>query len=442
MKRSCCSSSSNEKHDYQKVYCGTCKSIGQQYGQKARMLLNYDAVFLGEILGAVRHHKNDNNNISTFRCFDIPDYEEIPPNLEYSANVNLLFASLKSIDSLQDEGGFLARFFHRIMKKESHKAFSYFDKLGLSKSYFIEMLEEQNQREKLTKDLMFYAEPTIKMTASIFSLGAKQVDREDLRNSFYNLGASFGELIYFFDAYEDFDKDAKNQQFNAFGIVSGNRKDQLAMEKIIQNALKSVETAIRQIPMTAKMTDLFISRLHINVNGVLYNITCKTPKTAEKLAEAKTIRLGIQWNAVASVAAIIIFSTQGLWGRSIYVIANTSKIESFHLAQWLVSILGLSWLGLMVYVFRKKNIYQKIKNYRLKEDIDPETGEKKEKKPWSVWQILGVICGSCCTLCGISCAVAIAQASCCDGDNCGDTLGGSCGDSCSDSCDCNCDCNC
>ncbi len=31
-------------------YCGTCKTMGERYGQKTRLLLNHDTVFLAELL--------------------------------------------------------------------------------------------------------------------------------------------------------------------------------------------------------------------------------------------------------------------------------------------------------------------------------------------------------------------------------------------------------
>ena len=32
------------------AYCGSCKTIGAMYGQRVRLLLNHDMVFLGELL--------------------------------------------------------------------------------------------------------------------------------------------------------------------------------------------------------------------------------------------------------------------------------------------------------------------------------------------------------------------------------------------------------
>ena len=38
---------------YTGYYCGICKSIGRRYGQLPRMVLSYDAAFLGILLSAL-----------------------------------------------------------------------------------------------------------------------------------------------------------------------------------------------------------------------------------------------------------------------------------------------------------------------------------------------------------------------------------------------------
>jgi len=38
----------SERHRFH--YCGTCKTIGRLYGQRSRLLLNHDTVFMAELL--------------------------------------------------------------------------------------------------------------------------------------------------------------------------------------------------------------------------------------------------------------------------------------------------------------------------------------------------------------------------------------------------------
>lgn len=42
--------SEEEKERYQACYCGLCHTLGRRYGTFARMILNYDLVFLAVLL--------------------------------------------------------------------------------------------------------------------------------------------------------------------------------------------------------------------------------------------------------------------------------------------------------------------------------------------------------------------------------------------------------
>ncbi|HLM60716.1 MAG TPA: DUF5685 family protein, partial [Pyrinomonadaceae bacterium] len=69
-----CGTTEAEKHLRRLNYCGTCKTIGALYGQKARLLLNHDTVFLAEILTALRDEniRNWSESYQSFNCLDLP----------------------------------------------------------------------------------------------------------------------------------------------------------------------------------------------------------------------------------------------------------------------------------------------------------------------------------------------------------------------------------
>ena len=57
-------------------YCGTCKAILHTYGNRSRIALNYDVVFLAEILSAIRGDVKSSESWMQFRmgtgCFNDP----------------------------------------------------------------------------------------------------------------------------------------------------------------------------------------------------------------------------------------------------------------------------------------------------------------------------------------------------------------------------------
>ena len=64
---------------FKKNYCGTCKTIGKLYGQKERLLLNNDIVFLSELLVELNNDPTELNHITINSCFTLPTHaDQIP----------------------------------------------------------------------------------------------------------------------------------------------------------------------------------------------------------------------------------------------------------------------------------------------------------------------------------------------------------------------------
>ncbi|MGB1217876.1 MAG: DUF5685 family protein, partial [Saprospiraceae bacterium] len=104
MKNNTCIQAGKENW-YKNHYCGTCKTIGKNYGQRSRTLLNHDAVFLSEILTLLQEEdtRNWDENIREDSCFKLPDENNIPISLEFAADINLLLSKIKFEDNALDE---------------------------------------------------------------------------------------------------------------------------------------------------------------------------------------------------------------------------------------------------------------------------------------------------------------------------------------------------
>ena len=101
-----CGLSADEKHFRRLNYCGTCKTLGTVYGQKSRLLLNHDTVFLAEILSALSGEdvKDWQKSYQSFNCLSLPESGESPAALEFAATVNIILTEFKLADHLADEG--------------------------------------------------------------------------------------------------------------------------------------------------------------------------------------------------------------------------------------------------------------------------------------------------------------------------------------------------
>jgi hypothetical protein len=73
---SCSSKKNNLDYSYhRRHYCRTCKAIEQNYNQQSRLMLNFDTVFLSELLSQIE--KEDPNgwekNLQAVNtCFSMP----------------------------------------------------------------------------------------------------------------------------------------------------------------------------------------------------------------------------------------------------------------------------------------------------------------------------------------------------------------------------------
>ncbi|MCH2043217.1 MAG: DUF5685 family protein, partial [Saprospiraceae bacterium] len=144
----------NHMHLYQihrKHYCGTCKTIGKNYGHKARLFLNFDAVFLAEILSLL--DGDDTQSWSKAhqainQCWVMPKKaEQSPFALEYAAAINVLLAELKVLDNIQDSQKWRWSVLQRIFSKSFRKVQAQFKEWSVDLDYIHQLLKEQQSRE-------------------------------------------------------------------------------------------------------------------------------------------------------------------------------------------------------------------------------------------------------------------------------------------------------
>jgi Family of unknown function (DUF5685) len=96
----------SERHRFH--YCGTCKTIGRLYGQRSRLLLNHDTVFLAELLTLLSPdsaQENADKAYHSFNCLSLPKSEDsMPLPLQLAAAANVLLVEFKVADRINDEG--------------------------------------------------------------------------------------------------------------------------------------------------------------------------------------------------------------------------------------------------------------------------------------------------------------------------------------------------
>jgi len=204
------------RHAPRMPYCGTCKTMGALYGQRSRMALNHDMVFLAELLMEQADPQEWSRAYRSYNCLTLPRRgESMPLPLEYAATVTVALAHFQIADHVEDSRGLRWKAAARALSPAYLKAAARLRRWKFPLEEMAAVLGTQAAREAKAESLEDVAEPTRIATGLVFSQGARVCGRADLGGSMYELGAKFGSLVYLLDAHEDRERDAKSGAFNA-----------------------------------------------------------------------------------------------------------------------------------------------------------------------------------------------------------------------------------
>lgn len=204
-----------EYEAYKGVYCTLCKEMGKEYGFLSRFLLSYDGAFYVIYkLGL----SNDKISVSNSRCSFNPCKKCMKITCEnniykLACAITVILAYFKLIDNLHDSS-FLKKFILYILypyfcliknkaKKKYADIFNIVNK-GMSLQFDIE------KEDNISLDKS--AHPTADILSRLFSYGETGDNKEKAKQFGYQLG----RVVYFLDAFDDYEKDIKDNSFNPF----------------------------------------------------------------------------------------------------------------------------------------------------------------------------------------------------------------------------------
>jgi hypothetical protein len=313
-KRSC-SCDSSTKNQYRLHYCGTCKTIGSNYGQSARLFLNFDTVFLSELLSSLDAQQPEmwDAAYQSNSCFALPKGSaEQPFALQYSAAVNVFMAELKLNDRITDQKSLFAATVRRALSRSFRQAAATLEQFGadIPGIYALEKQQIQVERSIFAADttpetmLAHFAAPTAQMTALVFEAAAEHLSckNTDLAAQLHAFGLAFGRLIYVLDAFEDFEKDKYNQEFNALRTALNTTELSLQNRFFATNYLREAEQkmtlALNALPLAESVKTEFAARISANLTLRLHHAASPYLNLKQTLAA----RIKTEWDYRTSTA--------------------------------------------------------------------------------------------------------------------------------------------
>lgn len=455
MRAKTCGMSDEEKHFRRLHYCGTCKTIGSLYGQKARFLLNHDTVFLAEILTSLSDGGNASERLrewqsayQSYNCLSLPKQNELPLSLEFAATANLVLTEFKLADKVTDENSRLGKIAQKGFSNNFVEARKKLEAWQISFERVQEILSEQEKaeadslnssRSSVPEILNRLSRPTAEATALFFREGARLIGKIGLADTVVSeIGFAFGKLIYLLDAFEDYEKDFRRRQFNAIRAAFKLKEAKLSAEikRKISQTLYEIENeiaaGIRRLPIAENRKSLFVSRLSQNLRKKL-KTTLPVIKTTKKVCvsapakpkksfsdrwkiasrKASELARNYSWQMPAVFLFVFTFALVAPASAAQVREAKTAR-ECFDLS------FNLMFLGVIfgsVLAFPRAIMSQNLAGENI-----ADKAERKRREGWCDW------CDcECCECCG--CCEGCDGCCCCDCDNCG----------CDGCCDCSCD---
>ncbi len=204
-----------EYQAYKGVYCTLCKEMGKEYGLLSRFLLSYDGAFYVMYkLGLSQDKINVSNSRCSFnpckKCMKITCESNV---YKLACAITVILAYFKLVDNLHDSKIFkklilysLYPYFSLLCKKAKKKYPYIYEVVSKGMSEQFEM--EKDEKISLDKS----AHPTAKILGELFSYGETEENKE-LTEKF---GYQLGRVVYYLDAFDDYENDIKTNSFNPF----------------------------------------------------------------------------------------------------------------------------------------------------------------------------------------------------------------------------------
>jgi len=248
---------------FKAYYCGLCKSIKNNIGNLPRFSLNYDMTFLAILL----------DSMSETRSIYIKQHCLIHPvkkkliivdnsAIAYSAYFNTILSYYKLIDNFNDDKSLKSKVLSMSLKTYIN---NYPENIKSKQESVENKLNELYKVEASPKGINFdeISHPFADLTGYILF---SYLDYEN--HELYRLGYNLGKWIYIIDAFDDLEKDMKQNKFNAIEAVLN--KNNLPFKEFNEEIKDRVDFVLTTC---AEQCLHYLNKLPLKKNeDLLYNI--------------------------------------------------------------------------------------------------------------------------------------------------------------------------
>lgn len=252
-----------QQRRYKALYCGLCRSLGENFGQSARLCLSYDLCFLLMLLSSLYEPQElEGKN----RCPRHPFKEQDWASGEfsaYAANMTVALSYLKCLDDWQDEHKLSARAMAAALRGDYERVkLAYPRQCEAMKKALAELSEIEGQ---LLPAPDAAADCFGRLMEEIF------VYKEDRwSDTLRAMAHALGRFLYFMDAAMDIDKDKLTGSYNPFSDFAGCGDNEGHFRDILKMTLGECVFYFDKLPLVqdaALMQNILCVGLWLQFNG-------------------------------------------------------------------------------------------------------------------------------------------------------------------------------
>ncbi|MBQ2959772.1 MAG: hypothetical protein IJE09_00930 [Oscillospiraceae bacterium] len=251
-----------QKERYRECYCGLCRSLQHEYGEAARLSLNYDITFLVLLLSSLYEPDEEN---SKQRCLRHPiearsfSRSEIS---DYAAGMNVALAYLKCLDNWKDDKKISALMEAKLLEAAYKKACAAWPRQCEAISRAMDDLAKIEAAGLDAPDAA--ADCFGRLMEEIF------VYRQDRwETTLRAMARALGRFIYLIDAAMDLDDDHASGSYNPFSSYYGLEDNSTRFQDILKMQLGECIYYYDKLPLvedTALMQNILCVGLWLQFN--------------------------------------------------------------------------------------------------------------------------------------------------------------------------------
>ena len=203
-----------QKERYRRCYCGLCRSLQRNYGEAARLTLNYDISFLVLLLSSLYEPEEEQD---TLRCIRHPIEAHsfcVSEITDYAAGMNVALAYLKCLDNWKDDRKLSALLEAKLLEGAYKKVCAAWPRQCEAMSRALEELSQIEAEGLEAPDAA--ADCFGRLMEEIF---VYKQDRWEA--ALRAMAKALGRFIYLLDAVMDLDDDYASGSYNPFKSCHG-----------------------------------------------------------------------------------------------------------------------------------------------------------------------------------------------------------------------------